>query len=51
MVGAIALVIYLVIIDKFTIGQLPAVFATIINVFGLILISTMLGFGLVSFPK
>lgn len=50
-IGAILLVIYLIIIGKFTISQLPSVFATIVNVFGMCLVSIMLGFGLVSFPK
>lgn len=50
-IAAILLVIYLIIVGKFTISQLPSVFATIVNVFGLCLISVMLGFGLVSFPK
>ena len=51
LIAAIVLVIYLIIVNKFTIGQLPSIFATIVNVFGLCLISIMLGFGLVSFPK
>lgn len=50
-IAAILLVIYLIIVGRFTISQLPSVFATIVNVFGLCLISVMLGFGLVSFPK
>ena len=50
-VGAIVLVVYLVIIGEFTISQLPSVFATIVNGFGMFLVSVMLGFGLVSFPK
>ena len=47
----IGLIIYLVAINKFTISQLPAVFATIVNLFGLCLVSVLLGFGLASFPK
>lgn len=50
-IGAILLVIYLIIVNEFTISQLPSVFATIVNAFGLCLVSVMLGFGLVSFPK
>lgn len=50
-IGAIIFVVYLIIINKFTISQLPSVFATIVNVFGMCLVSIMLGFGLVSFPK
>lgn len=46
-VAAIVLVIYLIIVGKFTMSQLPSVFATIVNVFGLCLVSVMLGFGLV----
>ena len=49
--GAIILVIYEVIVNKFTIGQLPSLFAMIVNIFGLTLVSIMLGFGLISFPK
>jgi|LakMenEpi03Aug12_release.lakeMendotaPanAssembly.Ray.scaffolds.fasta_scaffold964317_1 hypothetical protein len=51
LIAAVLLVIYLIIVGKFTFGQLPSVFATIVNGFGLCLISVMLGFGLVSFPK
>lgn len=51
LVGAVLLVIYLIIVNQFTISQLPSVFATIVNAFGLCLVSIMLGFGLVSFPK
>lgn len=50
-IGAILLTIYLAIVGKFTFSQIPSVFATIINVFGLTLVSVILGFGLVSFPK
>lgn len=50
-IGAIALVIYLIIVNKFTIQQLPSIFATIVNIFGMSLVSMLLGFGLVSFPK
>lgn len=32
-------------------GQLPSVFATLVNVFGLTLVSILLGYGLISFPK
>lgn len=50
-VVAILFVLYLVISSKFTIQQLPGVFATIVNLFGLTLVSILLGYGLISFPK
>ena len=50
-VGALFLIIYLIIAGLFTFSQIPAVIATIVNIFGLTLVSIMLGFGLVSFPK
>lgn len=49
--GATTLIVYLLITGKFTFSQIPNVLATIVNLFGLALVSTMLGFGLVSFPK
>ena len=51
LLGAIGLIVWLVILDKFTFSQIPNILATIVNVFGLLLVSIMLGFGLVSFPK
>lgn len=49
--GAIAIVVYLVVIGSFSAGQLPSVFATLVNAFGLTLVSILLGYGLISFPK
>lgn len=49
--GALLIVIYLLVASEFTIGQLPSVFATLVNVFGLTLVSILLGYGLISFPK
>jgi len=50
-IGAFIIVMYLVFAAKFTIEQLPSIFATLVNIFGLTLVSILLGFGLVSFPK
>lgn len=50
-IGAVLIIVYLVFVSQFTIGQLPSVFATLVNVFGLVLVSIVLGYGLVSFPK
>jgi hypothetical protein len=50
-VGAIAVVIYMIVVGKFTFSELPGAFATIVNIFGMLLVSVTLGFGLVSFPK
>ena len=49
--GALLIVIYLLVGSSFTIGQLPSVFATLVNVFGLVLVSIFMGYGLISFPK
>lgn len=50
-VGALIIVIYIVFSASFTISQLPTIFATLVNVFGLTLVSVLLGYGLISFPK
>ena len=49
--GAVIIVVYLLIAGLFTITQLPGVFAFLVNIFGLFLVSVMLGYGLISFPK
>jgi MFS family permease len=49
--GAMVIVLYLVIMQNFSIGQLPEVFATLVNIFGLTLVSIFMGYGLLSFPK
>ena len=49
--GALCIVIYLLVGSNFTMGQLPEVFATLVNVFGLTLVSIFMGYGLISFPK
>lgn len=49
--GAVLLVLYLVLASSFSISQIPNVFATLVNVFGLTLVSILLGYGLMSFPK
>jgi len=49
--GALVIVIYLLVAAEFAISQLPDVFATLVNVFGLTLVSIFLGYGLLSFPK
>jgi hypothetical protein len=49
--GAVIVIIYLIIIEKFTLSQIPSVFAMLVNLFGLTLVSILLGFGLVSLPK
>jgi hypothetical protein len=49
--GAVGIVIYLLATGGFSIIQLPSIFATLVNVFGLTLVSVLLGFGLISFPK
>jgi hypothetical protein len=50
-IGALVIVIFLVLTGTFTISQLPSVFATLVNIFGLTLVSILLGYGLISFPK
>ncbi len=49
--GAIFVVVYLIIFEQFSIGQIPSVFAMLVNVFGMLLVTLSLGFGLVSLPK
>ena len=49
--GAVLIIIYTVVAASFTISQLPSVFATLVNIFGLTLVSVLLGYGLISFPK
>ena len=49
--GAGAIVVYLIIFQQFEIGQIPSVFAMLVNVFGMLLVTLALGFGLVSLPK
>jgi hypothetical protein len=49
--GAILIVVLLVTSGGFSFGQLPSVFATLANSFGLLLVAVFLGYGLVSFPK
>lgn len=51
LLGATCLLVYLLIIGRFSLGELPSIVATIINIFGLVLVSVTLGFGLISFPK
>jgi hypothetical protein len=50
-IGAFLVVIYILIAGQFTISQLPSIFATLVNIFGLTLVSVLLGYGLISFPK
>lgn len=45
------LVIYLAIKGTFSINLLPAIFATIANMFGIVLVIIFLGHGLISIPK
>ena len=49
--GAGAIVVYLIIFQQFEIRQIPSVFAMLVNVFGMLLVTLALGFGLVSLPK
>jgi hypothetical protein len=49
--GAGAIVVYLIIFQQFKIGQIPSVFAMLVNVFGMLLVTLALGFGLISLPK
>ncbi len=49
--GSFLLIIYLLIVQNFTFGQLPEILGTLVNSFGLLLVSVALGFGLVSIPK
>lgn len=50
-VGAILIVVYIVVTGTFTISQIPTVFASLVNIFGLTLVSILMGYGLISFPK
>lgn len=50
-VGAFAIVAYLVFFESFSFNQVPSVFAMLVNVFGMLLVTLALGFGLVSLPK
>lgn len=49
--GAIIVVVFLVASGNFSFSQIPSVFATLANAFGLGLVAVFLGYGLVSFPK
>jgi hypothetical protein len=49
--GAVLIVVYIVVTATFAIEQLPSVFATLVNIFGLTLVTILLGYGLISFPK
>lgn len=49
--GAVVIVVYLLVAAEFTFSQLPEVFATLVNVFGLTLVCIFMGYGLLSFPK
>lgn len=49
--GALVVVGYLVMFQSFSIGQVPSVFAMLVNIFGMLLVTLALGFGLVSLPK
>ena len=45
------MIIYLLVASSFTFDQLPGVFATLVNVFGLTLVTILMGYGLLSLPK
>jgi hypothetical protein len=49
--AVLTVVVYLLVFSEFTMAQLPSVFATLVNIFGLTLVSILLGYGLISFPK
>jgi hypothetical protein len=49
--GAVLVVVLLVTSGGFSFSQLPSVFATLANSFGLLLVAVFLGYGVVSFPK
>ncbi len=49
--GAGAVVLYLIIFQSFSFSQIPSVFAMLVNVFGMLLVTLSIGFGLVSLPK
>jgi len=50
-VGASAIVVYLIFFESFSFSQIPSVFAMLVNIFGMLLVTLALGFGLVSLPK
>ena len=50
-IGAIIIALFMLIKVGFSFSQIPATFATLVNLFGLVLVSIFLGFGLASFPK
>jgi len=50
-VGAFAIVVYLVFFESFSFSQIPSVFAMLVNILGMLLVTLSLGFGLVSLPK
>ena len=49
--GATAVVVYLTMFQHFSFSQIPSVFAMIVNILGMLLVTLALGFGLVSLPK
>lgn len=49
--GAFVVVLYLTMFQQFTFSQIPSVFAMLVNIFGMLLVTLALGFGLVSLPK
>lgn len=50
-IGAIVFLIVILVMGEYSFSQLPALVATIANAFGLTLVSVLLGYGLISFPK
>lgn len=50
-IGAIIFLIVILVMGEYSFSQLPALVATIANAFGLTLVSVLLGYGLISFPK
>lgn len=50
-IGGLVVLLVLIFSGKFTASQLPELIPTLVNIFGLTLVSILLGFGLVSFPK
>ena len=51
LVFGVALTIYLALSGDFTLGMLPSIFATLANLFGILLVVIFLGHGLISMPK
>ncbi len=49
--GALAVVAYLIMFVQFSFDQIPSVFAMLVNLFGMLLVTLSLGFGFVSLPK